>query len=104
MAWTVPRLWTTGELVNASLLNTHVRDNLLAQSTHGHTGVAGDGAQLTHASMTGQTTDDHHAEDHATRHEPGGADAMTVDAAAGAGSLRTPGTGAQQAAAGNHTH
>lgn len=28
MAWTSPRTWTTGELVTASQLNTHVRDNL----------------------------------------------------------------------------
>lgn len=28
MAWTSPRDWTTGELVTASMMNTHVRDNL----------------------------------------------------------------------------
>lgn len=28
MAWTAPRTWTTGELVTAALMNTHVRDNL----------------------------------------------------------------------------
>lgn len=28
MAWTSPRTWVTGETVTASLLNTHVRDNL----------------------------------------------------------------------------
>lgn len=28
MAWTVPRTWVTGEIVTASLLNTHLRDNL----------------------------------------------------------------------------
>lgn len=28
MAWTAPRTWTTAELVTASMLNTHVRDNL----------------------------------------------------------------------------
>lgn len=41
---------------------------------------------------------------HKARHEPGGADAMTVDAAAVTGSLRTIGLGALQAAAGNHAH
>ena len=30
MAWTVPRTWVTGEQVTAALMNTHVRDNLLA--------------------------------------------------------------------------
>jgi hypothetical protein len=38
---------------------------------------------------------------HKTSHEPGGTDAMTVDAAAATGSLRTLGTGAAQACAGN---
>lgn len=28
MAWTAPRTWVTGEVVTASLMNTHVRDNL----------------------------------------------------------------------------
>lgn len=42
--------------------------------------------------------------DHATRHEDGGDDAMEVDAAPGTGSLRTLGTGAAQAAAGDHSH
>lgn len=30
MAWTAPRPWVAGELVTASLLNTHLQDNLLA--------------------------------------------------------------------------
>jgi len=38
---------------------------------------------------------------HATTHQPGGADPMAVDAAVGTGSLRTLGSGAQQAAPGN---
>lgn len=38
---------------------------------------------------------------HASTHQPGGSDAMAVDAAAATGSLRTIGTGALQAAAGN---
>lgn len=29
MSWTAPRTWTLGELVTASMLNTHVRDNLI---------------------------------------------------------------------------
>lgn len=40
---------------------------------------------------------------HKTTHEPGGSDAMAVDAAAATGSLRTIGTGALQATAGNDT-
>jgi hypothetical protein len=30
MAWTAPRTWVTGEVVTASQMNTHVRDNLNA--------------------------------------------------------------------------
>jgi microcystin-dependent protein len=37
---------------------------------------------------------------HATSHQPGGSDVMSVDAVAATGSLRTLGTGAQQAASG----
>lgn len=33
MAWTAPRTWTTGEVVTAAILNTHVRDNLTALGT-----------------------------------------------------------------------
>lgn len=29
MAWTSPRTWIAGEVLSASLLNTHLRDNLL---------------------------------------------------------------------------
>ena len=29
MSWTAPRTWVTGEIVTASLMNTHVRDNML---------------------------------------------------------------------------
>lgn len=41
---------------------------------------------------------------HAVSHQPGGSDAMAVDAAAATGSLRTLGTGATQAAPGSHAH
>jgi hypothetical protein len=30
MAWTSPRTWAAGEKITAALLNTHLRDNLLA--------------------------------------------------------------------------
>lgn len=29
MSWTAPRTWVTGEVVTASIMNAHVRDNLL---------------------------------------------------------------------------
>ena len=47
---------------------------------------------------------DVHAQTHASAHQPGGADAMAVDAGAGVGSLRTLGTTSTSAAAGNHSH
>jgi hypothetical protein len=47
---------------------------------------------------------DVHAQTHASAHQPGGADAMAVDAATSTASLRTLGTGSTQGAAGNHTH
>ena len=43
MAWTAPRTWVLGEVLTASLLNTHVRDNELSLTQHQHTGAAGDG-------------------------------------------------------------
>ena len=44
MAWTTPRTWADGEIPTAALMNTHVRDNLNAVSTHTHSGAAGDGS------------------------------------------------------------
>lgn len=49
----------------------------------------------------GSTTNSRTPTAHKTSHEPGGTDAMTVDAAVGVGSLRTLGTGALQAMPGN---
>ena len=143
MAWTAPRTWTVGQLVKATDLNTHLKDNMAVLDAHGHRpAISGDGGaslgNLGEASFTdisapsapgngltvlyavssrlhyrpgaaGSDTEisdanDLHAEDHASRHEPSGADVMTVDAAVGVGSLRTLGSGALQAAAGNHSH
>ena len=49
--WTTPRTWSAGELVTATMMNTHVRDNLEYLSTLGgaainvvHYGAVGDGA------------------------------------------------------------
>lgn len=92
---------------------------MTATVTHHHVAVAAlDGASeiqktewneghdvtIVHADLGSVTANQHHNEDHKARHEPGGADAMTVDAAAATGSLRTLGTGAAQAAQGTHTH
>lgn len=66
------------------------------------TGTAGN--RPDHADLGGIGANDHHPQLHAAQHQPGGGDAMAVDAAAGTGSLRTLGTGGQQAAAGSHAH
>jgi len=44
MAWTNPRSYVTGDLIDDDVLNTHLKDNLNALSTHDHGGAAGDGA------------------------------------------------------------
>lgn len=73
-------------------------------------GIVGGGV-TDHGDLTGLADDDHpqyatnvEFDDHSSRHESGGADAMTIDAAVGTGSLRTLGTGSSQAAAGDHGH
>lgn len=74
--------------------------------------VQGIGTAITsHSGLSGLGADDHtqyatniEFDDHNARHEPGGADPMAVDTVAATGSLRTLGTGGQQAAPGNHSH
>ena len=57
--------------------------------------------ELSVAGLSGTLADPQTPTAHATAHEPGGGDAMAVDAAVATGSLRTLGTGAQQACAGD---
>ena len=114
MAWTSPRTWVAAEVITAALFNTHIRDNLLALSGHGHSGVAGDGATALASLSTVDLADQSGSPAQAGRLQrngavleyynsavvyPGEADGITSH-----GSLRTLGTGAQQAAAGDHTH
>lgn len=60
--WTAPRTWVAGEVVTAALLNTHVRDNLLAIGDPGvwtsFTGTLGltQGVSLTASSPTADYT------------------------------------------------
>lgn len=61
----------------------------------------GTGAQQACAGNDARLSDARTPTAHATSHQPGGGDAMAVDAAAATGSLRTLGTGATQACAGN---
>lgn len=46
MAWTAPRTWVDGEVLTAGQLKEQIRDNMLALSLHGHSGAAGDGADI----------------------------------------------------------
>ena len=55
MAWTAPKTWASGEVIVATgsgSLNEQIRDNLLALSTHTHSGSAGDGASTLNASTS----------------------------------------------------
>lgn len=59
MAFTTPRTWVPGEVLTASLLNTHLRDNLLAMTgawtAYTPTWTAtGGGASLGNGSLTGR--------------------------------------------------
>jgi hypothetical protein len=69
-------------------------DAAYADTGHGHN----------HTGLTGVDADQHHAQLHAAAHQPGGGDALAVDAAAATGSLRTLGAGTAQAAPGDHAH
>lgn len=81
-----------------------VSDLAAKLATAAHTKAAHDALALSHDSLADVSADDHHAQAHHAAHEPSGADPMAVDAAAATGSLRTIGSGAAQAAAGNHAH
>lgn len=63
----------------------------------------GSGAQQAAAGNDTRFTDSRTPTAHKASHEPGGGDALTVDAAAATGSLRTLGAGAAQAMPGNRT-
>lgn len=61
MAFTTPRTWVPGEVLTASLLNTHLRDNLLAMTgawdTYTPTWTStGGGQSLGNGSLTGRYT------------------------------------------------
>ena len=121
MAWTTPRDWTaiSDGIVTAAMLNIDVRDNLGFLGVHTHTGAAGMGAStmsgLTLTSLGTLTFADQSANPDAAGELQRngndilfyGASAVTLsaaDAITSTASLRTLGTGARQAAAGDHTH
>jgi hypothetical protein len=55
MAWITPRTWITGELVTASLLNVHVRDDLTFLFTDGTRRLAAYGVTTFNTSIVEQT-------------------------------------------------
>jgi hypothetical protein len=120
MAWTTPRDWTgiANDIVTAEMLNVDVRDNQIVLGTHTHTGAAGMGASsmsgLTLTALGNLTFADEGAPDAAGELQRHGNDLKwygssvvnltAADASAGTASLRTLGTTAVKAAAGNHSH
>jgi len=123
MAWTAPKDWVSGEIITASgvgSLNEQIRDNMLALSVHAHTGAAGDGSNtLTNVNLTNIQSfgfaDQSANPDALGELQRNGnnlfyydgttaIDVTSADQIAGTASLRTLGTSATQAAAGNHQH
>lgn len=52
MAWTAPRTWTTGELVTAAIMNTHIRDNLnVLNPAAAQILIGGTGAEISSGSV-----------------------------------------------------
>jgi hypothetical protein len=123
MAWTTPKTWSTDEVVIASgtgSLNEQVRDNLNALSVHAHSGSAGDGAaslatvslgnlnSTTFADQSGDPASVGIVQRNGTalkyHNGTSAVDLTLADQSAGTASLRSLGTSATTAAAGNHTH
>ena len=117
MAWTAPITWLSTMVTN-TIMNAQVKDNLLELSTHVHSGSGGEGsATLSVLVLSAQNyfpfSDQSGNPSSAGVLQRNGAELvyydtalkqLTADAVAGTASSRTLGTGAQQAAAGNHTH
>ena len=106
------RVWAILGPALKEALAAFVRGGRLSAGLLSGTIPTGVQTTISHANLTNLTTGDPHTQyatqtefdDHNARHEPGGADPMAVDAAATTGSLRTIGTTALAASAGNHTH
>jgi len=123
MAWATPISWTSSQ-VTSTILNAQIKANEDVLSTHAHTNAAGQGA----SSMSGLTlsavilpnlavpvlADQAGNPGTAGRLQRNGYNlvyydgttliGLYADAPVGTPSLRTLGTGATQAAAGDHTH
>ena len=120
MAWTTPRTWADDEIVTTAYMNAQIRDNFNALTAHTHGGSAGDGSSTLASgiSFSGLATatfaDQSGNPSVAGRLQRNGNNlvyyngsaviTISADASAGTASLRSLGTGATNAAAGNHTH
>ena len=121
MAWTAPKTWQI-ELVNATQLNAQLKENLTVLSTHTHTGAAGFGSSslavsvLSSSSQTIWSFVDQEANPSTNGHLQrnsndlfyyNGSAVLNLtagDQGASIASMRSLGTTAVKAAAGNHTH
>tara|TARA_R100000808_G_scaffold98_1_gene721 strand:- start:289 stop:1080 length:792 start_codon:yes stop_codon:yes gene_type:complete len=121
MAWTTPRTWADDEIITTAYMNAQIRDNFNALTAHTHGGSAGDGsstlasgvsftglATVTFADQSGNPSTTGRLQRNGTTLVYYNGSAVvslgTADASAGTASLRTLGTGATNAAAGNHNH
>ena len=114
MAWGTVKLWIAGKqgAKISTLLNAQLRDKMDVLDQHKHTGVEGEGAaelsgiaKVTLANV-GAASGAGELKRNGTdlTWGPAGYVITNIDPAVGTGGLRTLGTGAQQAAAGDHGH
>ena len=118
MAWTAPYSFSSS-MVTVAIMNAQIKDNLTFLSTHNHSGAGGAGSSTLSATVLSSQNYFPFADQSANPSTAGRLQRngnnlvyyngsavvqLTADAAAGTASSRTLGTGAQQAAAGNHTH
>ena len=117
MAWTTPKTFDS-TMVTTAILNTQIRDNFLELSTHVHNNSAGEGSStLSGISLASQnyipysdssanpaTAGTLQRNGNNLLYYGSALKQLTANAAAGTASPRSLGTGATQAAAGNHTH
>ena len=55
MAYTAPRTWTNGELIDASIMNTHVRDNIIYLKSQVSAHILFSGASIVPSNTNGCT-------------------------------------------------
>ena len=118
MAWVTPLTWAS-TMVTATIMNAQIKGQLDVLTSHAHTGAAGMGSNIlsgvslsalavpTFADQSGSPGSVGILQRNGTNMEYHNGSAVVglyVDGASGVGTFRTLGTGATQAAAGNHTH